>query len=111
MRSIQEVCKPWLMSLASILIRTLPNKTCIEKSIQFKNTAIKNVFQMQQRRCMNCSRAAAEFGSSAPSGAISPDTEKVQLIVIHMRVFDWPILMENVARYGLEMPKNPECIL
>lgn len=54
---------------------------------------------------MNCSRAAAEFGSSAPSEAISPDTEKVQLIVIHMRVFDWPILMENVARYGLEMPK------
>jgi hypothetical protein len=34
-----------------------------------------------------------------------PDTVKVQLIVIHMRVFDWPILMENVARYGLEMPK------
>ncbi len=36
MLSIQEVCKPWLMSLASILIRTLPNKTGIEKSIQFK---------------------------------------------------------------------------
>ena len=30
---------------------------------------------------------------------------KDQLIVIHNASFDWPILLDHVARYGLEMPE------
>ena len=32
------------------------------------------------------------------------ETLKGQLIVIHNASFDWPILLDHVARYGLKMP-------
>ena len=47
---------------------------------------------------------AAEFESFDAQWNPIADYLKDQLIVIHNASFDWPILLNHVARYGLSMP-------
>ena len=47
---------------------------------------------------------AAEFESFDAQWNQIADYLKDQLIVIHNASFDWPILLDHVARYGLSMP-------
>ncbi len=48
---------------------------------------------------------AAEFEPFDSLWQPIAETLKDQLIVIHNASFDWPILLDHVDRYGLEMPK------
>lgn len=47
---------------------------------------------------------AAGFDSFESQGSQIADYLKNQLIVIHNASFDWPILLDHVARYHLNMP-------
>ena len=47
---------------------------------------------------------AAKFESFEPQWGQVADYLKDQLVVIHNASFDWPILLDHVARYQLDIP-------
>ena len=71
-------------------------------------------FETQPQRCISEEAQAVHGISNEQAAKFEPfqsqwsqiaDYLKDQLILIHNASFDWPILLDHVARYGLEMPE------
>ena len=76
----------------------------IAKSVEFKTRPQKNISEEAQSIHGITNEKAAEFESFDAQWNQIAEYFKDQLVVIHNASFDWPILLEHVARYGLTMP-------
>lgn len=77
----------------------------IAKSIEFETQPQRRISKEAQAVHSISNEQAAKFESFQSHWSQIADYLKDQLIVIHNASFDWPILLDHVARYGLEMPK------
>ena len=77
----------------------------IAESIEFETRPRRRISKEAQAVHGISNEQAAEFKSFQSQWSQIADYLKDQLIVIHNASFDWPILLDHVARYGLEMPK------
>ena len=76
----------------------------IAKSVEFKTRPQKNISEEAQSIHGITNEKAAEFEPFDAQWNQISKYFKDQLVVIHNASFDWPILLEHVARYGLTMP-------
>jgi len=76
----------------------------IAESIEFKTRPQKNISEEAQSIHGITNEQAAEFDSFDSQWNQIAEYLIEQLIVIHNASFDWPILLDHVARYGLTMP-------
>ena len=76
----------------------------IAESVEFKTRPQKHISEEAQSIHGITNERAAEFESFDAQWDPIADYLKDQLFVIHNASFDWPILLDHVARYGLSMP-------
>ncbi|WP_297187124.1 3'-5' exonuclease [uncultured Porticoccus sp.] len=76
----------------------------VAESIEFKTRPQKNISEEAQSIHGITNEQAAEFDSFDSQWNQIAEYLIEQLIVIHNASFDWPILLDHVARYGLPMP-------
>lgn len=76
----------------------------IAESVEFKTRPQKRISEEAQSIHGITNEQAAEFESLDSQWRQIADSLTNQLVVIHNASFDWPILLEHVARYGLTMP-------
>jgi len=76
----------------------------IAASLEFKIRPQKHISEEAQSIHGITNEQAAEFESFGAQWDQIAEYLKDQLIVIHNASFDWPILLDHVARYGLPMP-------
>jgi len=77
----------------------------IAESVEFETRPQKPISEEAQSIHGISNEQAAEFESFDVQWYQIAEYLKDQLIVIHNASFDWPILLDHVARYGLSMPK------
>ncbi len=83
---------------------TVVRNRAIAESVEFKTRPQKRISEEAQRIHGITNEQAAEFAAFDSQWNPIADYLKDQLIVIHNASFDWPILLDHVARYGLSMP-------
>tara|TARA_R110000851_G_scaffold181511_4_gene330513 strand:+ start:81314 stop:81913 length:600 start_codon:yes stop_codon:yes gene_type:complete len=76
----------------------------IAESVEFKTRPQKRISEEAQSIHGITNEQAAEFESFDAQWDQIAEYLKDQLIVIHNASFDWPILLDHIARYGLPMP-------
>lgn len=76
----------------------------IAESVEFKTRPQKRVSKEAQAIHGITNEQAAEFESFDSQWHQITEYLKNQLIVIHNASFDWPILLDHIARYRLAMP-------
>ena len=76
----------------------------IAKSVEFETRPQKRISEEAQSIHGITSEQAANFESFESKWGQIAEYLKDQLTVIHNASFDWPILLDHVARYGLTMP-------
>jgi len=76
----------------------------IAESVEFKTRPQKRISEEAQSIHGITNEQAAGFDSFDSQWQQIAEYLKDQLIVIHNASFDWPILQDHVARYGLSMP-------
>lgn len=76
----------------------------IAESVEFKTRPQKYISEEAQSIHGISNEQAAEFDSFDAQWYRIAEYLKDQLIVIHNASFDWPILLEHLARYGLALP-------
>lgn len=74
------------------------------ESVEFKTRPQKQISEEAQAIHGITNEQAAGFESFESQWSPIAGYLKDQLIVIHNASFDWPILLDYVARYGLSMP-------
>jgi DNA polymerase-3 subunit epsilon len=79
----------------------------IAESVEFKTRPQKRISEEAQSIHGITNEQAAEFAAFDSQWNPIADYLKDQLIVIHNASFDWPILLDHVARYGLPMSPVP----
>lgn len=77
----------------------------IAESIEFETRPQRRISEEAQAVHGISNEQAVKFESFQSQWSQIADYLKDQLIVIHNASFDWPILLDHVARYGLEMPE------
>ncbi len=77
----------------------------IAESVEFKTRPQKRISEEAQSIHGITNEQAAAFDSVDSQWQQIAEYLKDQLIVIHNASFDWPILLDQVARYGLAMPE------
>jgi len=77
----------------------------ITRSVEFKTRPQKNISEEAQSIHGITNEQAAEFESFDAQWDQIAEYLIEQLIVIHNASFDWPIVLDHVARYGLSMPE------
>ena len=92
-----------LPDIVTLGITVVRNRTVAE-SVEFKARPQKHISEEAQRIHGITNEQAAEFESFDAQWNQIADYLKDQLVVIHNASFDWPILLDHVARYGLSMP-------
>ena len=76
----------------------------IAESIEFEIRPQRRISKEAQVVHGISNEQAAKFESFEPQWSQIANYLKGQLIVIHNASFDWPILLDHVARYHLELP-------
>ena len=76
----------------------------IAESVEFKTRPQKHISEEAQSIHGITNEQAAGFDSFDSQWNQIVEYLQDQLIVIHNASFDWPILLDHVARYGLSMP-------
>jgi DNA polymerase-3 subunit epsilon len=76
----------------------------IAESVEFKTRPQKHISEEAQSIHGITNEQAAGFDAFDSQWNQIAEYLKDQLIVIHNASFDWPILLDHVARYGLSMP-------
>jgi len=76
----------------------------IAKSVEFETRPQKRISEEAQSIHGITNEQAANFESFESKWGQIAEYLKDQLTVIHNASFDWPILLDHVARYGLTMP-------
>jgi DNA polymerase-3 subunit epsilon len=76
----------------------------IAESVEFKTRPQKQISEEAQSIHGITNEQAAGFDAFDSQWNQIAEYLKDQLIVIHNASFDWPILLDHVARYGLSMP-------
>ena len=76
----------------------------IEESVEFKTRPQKRISEEAQSIHGITNKQAAGFDSFDSQWSQMAEYLNDQLIVIHNASFDWPILLDHAARYGLAMP-------
>ena len=84
---------------------TLVKNQEIAEPVEFETPPQRRISEEAQAVHGISNEQAARFESFQSHWSQIADYLKDQLIVIHNASFDWPILLDHVARYGLEMPK------
>ena len=79
----------------------------IAESVEFLTRPQKRVSEEAQSIHGITNGQAANFEPFESQWSQIAEYLKDQLIVIHNASFDWPILLDHVARYGLTMPPIP----
>jgi DNA polymerase-3 subunit epsilon len=77
----------------------------ITESVEFKTRPQKRISEEAQSIHGITNEQAAKFESFDSQWSQIADYLKDQLIIIHNACFDWPILLDHVDRYNLELPK------
>jgi len=83
---------------------TVVRHQTLAESVEFKTRPQKRISEEAQRIHGITNERAAEFESFDSQWCQIAEYLQDQLIVIHNASFDWPILLDHVARYGLSMP-------
>ncbi len=83
---------------------TVVRHRAIAESVEFKTRPQKHISEEAQRIHGITNEQAAEFESFDAQWNQIAEYLKDRLIVIHNASFDWPIMLDHVARYGLSMP-------
>ena len=91
---------PDIVTLGITVVR---NRESAE-SVEFKTRPQKQISEEAQAIHGITNEQAAGFESFESQWSPIAGYLKDQLIVIHNASFDWPILLDYVARYGLSMP-------
>ncbi|MBI2782716.1 MAG: 3'-5' exonuclease [Gammaproteobacteria bacterium] len=76
----------------------------MEESVEFKIRPQKRISEEAQAIHGITNEQAAEFESFDSRWHQIAEYLKDELVVIHNASFDWPILLDHVARYGFTMP-------
>lgn len=84
---------------------TVVRNRVIEESVEFKTKPQKRISEEAQSIHGITNEQAAAFDSFDSQWQQIAEYLKHQLIVIHNASYDWPILLDHVARYGLAMPE------
>jgi len=92
-----------LPDIVTVGITVVRNRK-IAESVEFKTRPQKRISEEAQSIHGITNEQAAGFDSFESQWYQIADYLKDQLIVIHNASFDWPILLDHVARYGLSMP-------
>ena len=77
----------------------------VAKSIEFETRPQRRISEEAQAVHGISNKQASKFEPFQSQWSQIAHYLKDQLIVIHNASFDWPILLDHVARYGLQMPK------
>ncbi len=93
-----------LPDIVTLGITVVSNRE-IAESVEFETRPQRPISKEAQAVHGISNEQAAKFESFESQWSQIADYLKDQLIVIHNASFDWPILLDHVARYGLEMPK------
>ena len=91
---------PDIVSIGMTVVRNRE----IAESVEFKTRPQKRISKEAQSIHGITNERAAEFESLGSQWQQIAEYLKHQLIVIHNASYDWPILLDHVARYGLAMP-------
>lgn len=91
---------PDIVTLGITVVR---NREIVE-SVEFKARPQKHISEEAQSIHGITNEQAAGFDAFDSQWNPIADYLKNQLIVIHNASFDWPILLDHVARYSLSMP-------
>ncbi len=91
---------PDIVTLGLTVVR---NREIVE-SVEFKTCPQKRISEEAQSIHGISNEQAAEFESFDSQWCQIAEYLQDQLIVIHNASFDWPILLDHVARYALSMP-------
>ena len=83
---------------------TVVRHRTLAESVEFKTRPQKRISEEAQSIHGISNEQAAEFESFDSQRCQIAEYLQDQLIVIHNASFDWPILLDHVARYGLSMP-------
>jgi DNA polymerase-3 subunit epsilon len=83
---------------------TVVRHRAIAESVEFKTRPQKHISEEAQSIHGITNEQAAGFDAFDSQWNQIADYLKDQLIVIYNASFDWPILLDHVARYGLSMP-------
>jgi len=83
---------------------TVVRNRAIAESAEFKTRPQKHISEEAQSIHGITNEQAAGFDAFDSQWNPIVEYLKDQLIVIHNASFDWPILLDHVARYGLSMP-------
>lgn len=95
-----ESVLPDVVTLGLTVVR---NREIVE-SVEFQTRPQKRISEEAQSIHGITNEQAANFESFESQWHEITEYLKNQLIVIHNASFDWPILLDHVARYGLSMP-------
>lgn len=76
----------------------------IAKSVEFETRPQRSISEEAQAVHGITNEQATTFKSFGSQWSQIAEYLKDQLIVIHNASFDWPILLDHVARYNLKMP-------
>lgn len=90
--------------IVTIGITVVKNRKSAE-SVEFETRPQKHISKEAQTIHGISNEQAAGFDSFDSQWNPIAEYLKDQLIVIHKASFDWPILLDHVARYGLAMPE------
>ena len=93
-----------LPDIVTLGITAVSNRE-IAESVEFKTRPQKRISEEAQSIHGITNEQAAEFKSFDFQWHQIAEYLMDQLIVIHNASFDWPILLDHVARYGLAMPE------
>jgi len=93
-----------LPDLVTLGITVLSNRA-IAESVEFRTRPQKRISEEAQSIHGIGNEQAVEFESFDSQWHQIAEYLKDQLIVIHNASFDWPILRDHVARYGLTVPE------
>jgi len=91
---------PGIVTLGITVVRNRE----IAESVEFKTRPQKHISEEAQSIHGITNEQAAEFESFDSQWRQIAEYLMDQLIVIHNASFDWPILLDHAARYGLTMP-------
>ena len=83
---------------------TVVRHRAIAEAVEFKTRPQKHISEEAQSIHGITNEQAAEFKSFDSQWCQIAEYLKDQLVIIHNASFDWPILQDHVARYGLSMP-------
>lgn len=92
-----------LPDIVALGITVVGNREIVE-SVEFKTRPQKRISEEAQSIHGMTNEQAAEFEPFDLQWSQIADYLNNQLIVIHNVSFDWPILLDHVARYHLNMP-------